>query len=85
MNSSIDGFYARVALSFARKVDTDLIAFVRNVIALMTNNAQYPTPTPALATITTSVNAFETQVHDALDGPGKSGLDMLKEIPDIKF
>ena len=68
MNSNTNGYYARVALSFAKKIDTDLIAFVRNVIALMTNNPQYPTPMPTLAVLTTSVNAFETAVHEALDG-----------------
>lgn len=68
MNTSTNGYYARVALSFARKIDTDLIAFVRNVITLMTNNTQYPSPTPTLETLTNSVNAFETTVHDALDG-----------------
>ncbi len=68
MNNATNGFYARVALSFARKIDTDLIAFVRNVITLMTGNTRYPAPTPALAVLTTSVNAFETAVHDALDG-----------------
>ena len=68
MNSSTNGFYARVALSFARKIDTDLIAFVRNVITMMTGNAQYASPTPALAALTTAVNDFETAVHDALDG-----------------
>lgn len=65
MNS---GFYPRVSLSFARKIDTDLIAFTRNVITLMTGNAQYPTPSPSLTVITTAVNALETAVHDALDG-----------------
>ena len=68
MNTSIDGYYARVSLSFARKADTDLIAFVRNVITLMTGNAQYPSPSPTLAALTTSVNDFETKVHDALNG-----------------
>lgn len=68
MNTSINGFFPRVSLGFARKIDTDLIAFVRNVITLMTGNAQYPTPSPALTVVTTSVNAFETTVHDALDG-----------------
>ena len=68
MNTSINGYYARVALSFTRKVDTDLIAFVKNVIALMTNNVQYPEPSPTLTVITTSVNAFEKAVHEALDG-----------------
>jgi len=68
MNTSTNGYYARVALSFARKIDTDLIAFVRNVITLMTGNPKYPTPSPTLAAVTTSVNDFETAVHDALDG-----------------
>ena len=68
MNNATNGFFARVALSFARKIDTDLIAFVRNVIALMTNNTQYPTPTPTLTALTTSVNGFETAVHEALNG-----------------
>jgi hypothetical protein len=65
MNS---GFYPRVSLAFARKIDTDLIAFTRNVVTLTTGNAQYPTPSPALTVITTAVNALETAVHDALDG-----------------
>ncbi|MEA3186246.1 MAG: hypothetical protein QOD99_76 [Chthoniobacter sp.] len=63
-----NGYFARVALSFARRIDTDLIAFTRNVIALMTGNTSYPTPTPSLAALTASVDAFETAVHDALDG-----------------
>jgi len=62
------GTYPRVSLAFARKIDTDLIAFTRNVITLMTGNTHYPTPSPALTVITTAVNALETAVHDALDG-----------------
>ena len=31
-------------------------------------NPRYPTPSPTLAAVTTSVNDFETAVHDALDG-----------------
>lgn len=68
MNTAVNGFYSRVSLGFARKIDTDLIAFTRNVVTLMTGNAQYPTPSPTLAIITTSVDAFEVAVHDALDG-----------------
>jgi hypothetical protein len=68
MNSSTNGYYARVALSFARKIDTDLIAFVRNVITLMTGNTNYPSPSPTLAEVTTSVSDFETSVYNALDG-----------------
>ena len=68
MNTSIDGYYARVALSFAKKTDTNLIAFVRNVITLMKDNPNYPTPSPTLEVVTSSVNEFEASVHDALDG-----------------
>jgi hypothetical protein len=62
------GTYPRVSLSFARKIDTDLIAFTRNVITLMTDNAQYPAPSPTLKVLGTAVTALETAVHDALDG-----------------
>jgi hypothetical protein len=68
MNNAVNGFYARVALGFTRKTDYDLIGFVRNVIALMTSNTQYPSPSPALATLTASVNSFETLVQEAVDG-----------------
>lgn len=68
MNTATNGFLARVSLAFALLLNTDLIAFVRNVITMMTNNPQYPTPTPALTAVTTIVNGFETSVHDALDG-----------------
>lgn len=68
MNTAVNGLYSRVSLGFSRKIDTDLIAFVRNIITLMTGSTQYPTPSPTLATITTSVNAFEVAVEEALDG-----------------
>src|SRR5260370_1273021 len=68
MNNAVNGFFARVALSFARKIDTDLIAFVRKVIAMMTNNTQYPSPSPDLATITTSVNS-SVQTAATASGP----------------
>jgi hypothetical protein len=67
------GTYPRVFLAFARKIVTELIAFARNVVTLMTGNPQYPTPSPSLAMITTAVNALETAVHDALDG-GKNAI-----------
>ena len=68
MNTSTDGYYARVSLSFAKKIDTDLIAFTKNVITLTTGNAQYPNPLPSLATLTTTVNDYESKVHEALNG-----------------
>jgi hypothetical protein len=47
MNTAINGLYSRVSLGFSRKIDTDLIAFVRNIITLMTGSTQYPTPSPS--------------------------------------
>lgn len=64
----VSGFFPRVSLGFARKIDTDLIVFVRNIVTLMTGSAKYPTPSPTLATITTSVDAFEVAVQEALEG-----------------
>jgi hypothetical protein len=68
MNTAVDGFFPRVSLGFARKIDTDLIAFTRNIVEMMTTNPQYPTPSPTLATITTSVDALEVAVMESLDG-----------------
>jgi len=69
MNTATNGFFPRVSLGFARKIDTGLIAFVKNILTLLAGlSSQYPTPSPSLATITTAVNAFETKVHDALNG-----------------
>lgn len=69
MNTSINGLFPRVSLFFARKIDTALIAFVKNIVTLLGGlNVQYPTPSPTLAAITASVTAFETAVHDALNG-----------------
>lgn len=67
MNTSINGFFPRVSISFARKVDTALIAFVKNVVTLLAGLTSQ-SPSPSLATITTSVSAFETAVHEALNG-----------------
>jgi hypothetical protein len=67
-STAVNGFFPRVSLGFARKIDTDLIAFVRNIVTLLTGSTQYPTPLPPLATITTSVDAFESAVQEALDG-----------------
>ena len=53
---------------FIYLINTDLIAFVRNVITMMTANPKYPSLDPALADVTTLVNTFETTVHAALDG-----------------
>lgn len=58
----------RVSYAFTRLVVTALIAFVRNVVTLMTGNPKFTNPTPPLADVTTAVDTLETAVHDALDG-----------------
>lgn len=68
-NNNTTGFLPRVSLSFVRKIDAQLIVFVRNIITLLAQlSGQYPTPSPKLTTITTAVNAFETKVQDAMNG-----------------
>ena len=68
MNTSVNGSYARASYAFVALINTQLIAFLRNVITLMTGNAQYPTPSPTLEVMKAAVDAFETAVHEALDG-----------------
>ena len=69
MNTAINGFFPRVSLGFARKIDTGLIAFVKNILTLLAGlSSQYPSPSPSLETVTTAVNTFETKVQDALNG-----------------
>ncbi len=61
--------YARVSYLFARKIDTNLIAFSKNVIALMqTNVGLFKTPVPDLVTVTNATNALEVAVQEALEG-----------------
>ncbi len=38
----------------------DLITYVQAVIAKMTNNPNFPTPSPTLATVSTALTAYET-------------------------
>ncbi|MEO5719739.1 MAG: hypothetical protein ABIR29_14360 [Chthoniobacterales bacterium] len=59
---------ARVALGFARTNAGKLIEFVRNVITLMTGNANSTTPSPTLATDSTAVDQFESLVQEASNG-----------------
>lgn len=41
---------------------------MRNIITLMTANANYTTPSPTLATVTTAVDQFESLVQEASNG-----------------
>ena len=44
---------------------TDKVQYVRQIIAAMTGNANFPTPEPPLADITTAVNGLETAFNAA--------------------
>ena len=59
---------ARVLLGFIRLNNDALIMFVRNVVILMTGNASYPTPFPALTAVTDATDALETLTQQAMTG-----------------
>ena len=66
---------AKISLSFARATDGNLVLFSDSVIAKMTGNAEYPTPSPSLASVQTSLTAFQNALADAKDGgPSKTAL-----------
>src|ERR1700719_3785394 len=48
--------------------DSVLVTDVTTIVTSMTNNANYPTPSPALNLITTANAAFASAIADAADG-----------------
>jgi hypothetical protein len=48
--------------------DSVLVTDVTTIVTSMTNNTNYPTPSPALNLITTANSAFATAIADAADG-----------------
>lgn len=69
MSSSItDGFVPRVARKYATYPISVLIMFVRNVIAMMTGNTSFPTPSPTLPVVKTAVDDLEVKAQAALNG-----------------
>ena len=48
--------------------DAQLVTDTANIIVSMTNNANYPSPTPTLAPITTAKNDFAQAIANAADG-----------------
>lgn len=64
---------AKVTLSFARATDASLITFGDSVIDKMTGNAEYPEPSPTLASVQTSLTAFQSALAEAKQGgPAKT-------------
>ena len=60
-----------VSLSFTKLTDANLVTKTSHVIASMTGNSSYPTPTPALATVQTALEAFSEALTEAADGGKK--------------
>ena len=57
------------AVSFLnRDSDPNVVARVRGIVAAMSGNVSYPTPTPTLAVVETALNEFATAVYEADDG-----------------
>jgi hypothetical protein len=48
--------------------DALLVTDTETIVKSLTGNTDYPTPLPALAVITTALNAFVTAIADAADG-----------------
>jgi hypothetical protein len=58
----------RVSLAFVRRRIALLLEFGRNVIVMMTGNANYTTPSPTLAVVTTALDALDAANQAALEG-----------------
>ena len=56
--------------------DAQLVKNAEIIVNSMTNNPSYPTPSPALASVTTAINDFSVAIDNAADG-GKT-LTLLK-------
>ena len=48
--------------------DAQLITDSQTIVTAMTNNAAYPTPSPALAVVTTAINDFSIALNNAANG-----------------
>ena len=64
----LNSLIARVSYGFSRLKASVFITFVRNVVTLMTGNANFETPSPALEAITRAANNFASLVEQALNG-----------------
>ena len=58
----------QVTLAFTRLPDADLLTKANQVMANMTNNPNFPTPSPALTEVQPLLTAFQTALAAAGDG-----------------
>jgi hypothetical protein len=54
---------AKPKLELRRKTDPELENYAQAIIAAMTGNANFPTPTPTLATVTTAIDAYSASLQ----------------------
>ena len=57
-----------VSLSFSKLTDGNLVTKTNQIIASLTGNASYPTPSPTLPVVQTATAAFSTALTAAADG-----------------
>lgn len=57
-----------VSLSFARLADANLVTKTNQIIASITGNTNYPTPTPTLPVVQAAATAFSSALTAAADG-----------------
>ncbi len=60
--------FPRVIIGFARLGKDALIMFCQNVIAMMTGNVSYTTPSPTLAVVQTALDLLTTTTQEAMTG-----------------
>ncbi len=60
--------FLKVALKFGRLSDTDLAAFAKNILSMMTGNAAFASPPVTMAALDAAIGDFNTKVAAALDG-----------------
>jgi hypothetical protein len=56
---------AKLKLNFSRLSLSEKIAKARQIVAALTGNSKFPTPSPALAVVTTSINEAESAAAEA--------------------
>ena len=56
---------AKVKLNLQNYSITELFEFARNIVTALTGNADFPTPDPALAVVTTSADDLETAYNES--------------------
>ena len=57
-----------ISLGFCKLADANLVTKTDAIVAGMTGNANYPAPTPAIATVQTAAAAFQDALVAAADG-----------------